>query len=87
MVYVSVFILILYAGVGCSLKFLGHLMRREDGWIMSVTLYNDTYYMCEFDTEERLNDIKNMSTREKHMTYWGHKCMNSTSHQVCIMHG
>ena len=58
---------------GLLCKILKTPYEKIDRWIIAVTLYNDTYYMCEFDTEELLNDIKNMSTREKHMTYWGHK--------------
>ena len=58
---------------GLLSKILRTPYEDRDGWIIAVTLYNDTYYMCEFDTEDRLNAKKNMPTLEKHMTYWVHK--------------
>ena len=58
---------------GLLTKILTTPYERRDGWIIAVTLYNDTYYMCEFDTEELLNAKENKSTREKHMAYWGYK--------------
>ena len=58
---------------GLLTRILTSLYENRDGWIIGVTLFNGTYYMCEFDTVSKLNQRMNASEREKHMTYWGHK--------------
>ena len=37
--------------------------NRED-WIMAVTLFNGTYYLCEFDTESKVQ--REQTKTEKH---------------------
>ena len=40
---------------------------------MAATLFNDTIYISEIETEERKQERINCSVKEKLMTYWGYK--------------
>lgn len=61
------------------LMWRGHLTRiictpfGKDSWAMAVTLFGGTYYMSEVETAENERKRKEMSDREKEMTYWGYK--------------
>ena len=41
--------------------------------MLAVVRYNGTLYVCEFDTEQKLNDMLLEDERQKEMTYWGFK--------------
>ncbi|XP_033108437.1 decapping and exoribonuclease protein-like [Anneissia japonica] len=47
--------------------------EQREGWMMAVTLFHGTYYISEVETKENEARRKNMSDREKEMTYWGYK--------------
>ena len=41
--------------------------------MISVTKWKDTWFMCEFDTEEKLQQKATETERQKEMCYWGYK--------------
>lgn len=58
---------------GLLTKLLCTPFENREGWLIAVTLYQGTHYMCEFDTESRKLQKQEMSERQKEMTYWGWK--------------
>ncbi|XP_062585389.1 decapping and exoribonuclease protein-like [Saccostrea cucullata] len=58
---------------GLLTKLLCTPYENRDGWLIAVTRYKDTFYMCEFDTESRKRQKQEMSERQKEMSYWGWK--------------
>ncbi|XP_013412715.1 decapping and exoribonuclease protein isoform X1 [Lingula anatina] len=58
---------------GLLTKLLCTPYENKDGWLIAVTKFNGTYYLCEYDTPERIVERENMSERQDEMCYWGHK--------------
>lgn len=58
---------------GLLTKLLCTPFENREGWLIAVTLYQGTHYMCEFDTESRKRQKQEMSERQKEMAYWGWK--------------
>ncbi|XP_056019700.1 decapping and exoribonuclease protein-like isoform X2 [Ostrea edulis] len=58
---------------GLLTKLLCTPYENRDGWLIAVSLYQGTYYMCEFDTASRKRQKDEMSDRQKEMAYWGWK--------------
>ena len=47
--------------------------ESKDGWKIAVIKYKDTFYMCEYDTDEKIKQREHESDRQKEMSYWGVK--------------
>ena len=47
--------------------------ENRDSWKIAVTKFKNTLFMCEFETEQKVQHQSRMSAREKEMTYWGYK--------------
>ena len=47
--------------------------ENRDGWKIAVIRYKNTWYMCEYDTEERIQQKAQMDEKQKQMTYMGWK--------------
>lgn len=45
----------------------------KDSWILCVIKFQDVYFLCEFQTAKKQQEIAAMTFREKLMTYWGHR--------------
>lgn len=58
---------------GLLTKILCTPYESQDGWIICVTKFQGTYYLCEFETKKRARDRENESERQKLMCYWGVK--------------
>lgn len=58
---------------GCLTRLLCSPYESREGWLLAVTRFNDTFYMCEFDTEEKKNMEANRTDFQKEMCYWGWK--------------
>ncbi|CAD5110749.1 DgyrCDS119 [Dimorphilus gyrociliatus] len=63
---------------GLLTKILGtpYLDRQQNSWKLAVIKYRNSYYMCEYDTEERKREAENMTEKHKAMSYWGWKFEN-----------
>lgn len=49
------------------------VFETKDSWIMGVTKYRDTYYMCQYETAERIQRESNMPERLQRASAWGYK--------------
>ncbi|XP_064609120.1 decapping and exoribonuclease protein-like [Liolophura sinensis] len=58
---------------GLLTKLLCTPFERRDGWLIAIILYRGTYYMCEYDTEERKHQKQRITQRQDEMCYWGWK--------------
>ena len=58
---------------GLITKILCTPYENREGWKIAITLYNHTYYMCEFDTDARKEQRKSESHYQKVLTYGGYK--------------
>ncbi|XP_064651593.1 decapping and exoribonuclease protein-like [Lineus longissimus] len=58
---------------GLLTKLLCTPFEEREGWIVSVVKFHDTYYMCEYETQERIDERNNTSQRQEEMSYWGYK--------------
>ena len=47
--------------------------ENKDGWKIAVTLHNGTYYLCEFETEQKKGQEANKTERDIEMCCWGWK--------------
>ncbi|XP_046579126.1 decapping and exoribonuclease protein-like [Haliotis rubra] len=47
--------------------------ENRDGWIIAVTLFRGTYYLCEFETEEKRHERETTTERQDQMCYGGWK--------------
>ncbi|XP_014667758.1 PREDICTED: decapping and exoribonuclease protein-like [Priapulus caudatus] len=47
--------------------------ENREGWIVCVTKFKNTYYMCEFETDKRVKDRERETERQKEMSFWGFK--------------
>ncbi|VDN25448.1 unnamed protein product [Gongylonema pulchrum] len=52
---------------GCS------LVKNKDGWRISAVRYKSLVFLCEFPTEQKMQQLETMSERERLMAYWGFK--------------
>lgn len=58
---------------GLLTKFLCTPYENREGWLVAVTLYNGTYYLCEFDTEQKKQQNEARTQRDDEMCCWGWK--------------
>lgn len=58
---------------GLLTKLLVTPYENRDGWMIGVTLFNGTYYLCEFETEEKRQQRKATTQRQDKMCCWGWK--------------
>lgn len=47
--------------------------ENQEDWIICATKFRGTIYLCAFDTTDKVHSRKNMTERDKLMTYWGYK--------------
>ncbi|XP_074648892.1 decapping and exoribonuclease protein-like [Tubulanus polymorphus] len=47
--------------------------ETRDAWIIAVSKFNGTFYLCEFETEKKLREALNPEPRHEQMSYWGYK--------------
>lgn len=58
---------------GLLTKLLCTPYESRDGWQIAVTRYNDTFYLCEFETNERVQQKQRETVKQQEMSYWGFK--------------
>ena len=58
---------------GLLTKLLCTPYENREGWQIAVTKFNGTFYLCDFETEEKKEQLANRTMRDEEMTYWGHK--------------
>ncbi|XP_067673650.1 decapping and exoribonuclease protein-like isoform X2 [Haliotis asinina] len=58
---------------GLLTKLLCTPYENRDGWIIAITLFRGTYYLCEFETEEKRHERETTTERQDQMCYWGWK--------------
>ena len=58
---------------GLLTRLLCTVYESRDDWIIAVSLYRGTYYMCEYETEKRHEDRLHPDAQQARMAYWGHK--------------
>ncbi|XP_053382084.1 decapping and exoribonuclease protein-like [Mercenaria mercenaria] len=58
---------------GLYTKFLCTPYEDREGWLVAVTLYNGTYYMFDFHTEQKKKQKASMTQRDDEMSCWGWK--------------
>ncbi|KAI0242431.1 Decapping and exoribonuclease protein [Lamellibrachia satsuma] len=58
---------------GLLTKLLCTPYENRDGWQIAVTKYNDTLYLCEYETAERVQQKERETSRQQEMSYWGFK--------------
>lgn len=58
---------------GLLTKLLCTPYEQRDGWEIAVSSFNGTLYMCEFDSEQRLQQQAEQTDALKEMSYWGLK--------------
>ncbi|XP_045212576.1 decapping and exoribonuclease protein-like isoform X1 [Mercenaria mercenaria] len=58
---------------GLYTKFLCTPYENREGWLVAVTLYNGTYYLCEFETEQKKQQNASRTKRDDEMCCWGWK--------------
>ncbi|KAJ8318463.1 hypothetical protein KUTeg_003554 [Tegillarca granosa] len=58
---------------GLLTKLLCTPYENREGWMIAVTLFNGTYYLCEFETEQKKQQKEQRTERQDEMTYWGWK--------------
>lgn len=46
---------------------------RAEGWKIAVAKFRGTHYIREYDTEKHKENERNMTQRQRLMSYWGHK--------------
>lgn len=54
-------------------KFLNTPYENREGWLVAITLFNGTYYLCEFETEEKKQQNASRTQRDDEMCCWGWK--------------
>ena len=47
--------------------------ENRDGWKIAIIKFKGTWYMCEYDTEEKVLQKSQMDEKQKLMTYMGWK--------------
>ncbi|XP_076075179.1 decapping and exoribonuclease protein-like [Mytilus galloprovincialis] len=58
---------------GLLTKLLCTPYENRDDWLIAITKYNNTIYMCEFETEHRKKNKADMTERQDEMSCWGWK--------------
>lgn len=58
---------------GLLTKLLTTPYENRDGWMIGVTLFSGTYYLCEFETEEKKHQRETTTQRQDEMCCWGWK--------------
>ena len=58
---------------GLLTKLLVTPYENRDGWMIGVTLFNGTYYLCEFETDEKRQQRETTTQRQDEMCCWGWK--------------
>uniref|UniRef100_A0A1I7ZV32 Decapping nuclease n=1 Tax=Steinernema glaseri TaxID=37863 RepID=A0A1I7ZV32_9BILA len=58
---------------GTMTRLASQLYESNEPFKMAACKYKGVVFLCEFRTPQKLERIKNMSVKEKLMTYWGHK--------------
>jgi len=58
---------------GLLTKLLCSPYENLEGWKIAVCRFRRTLYMCEFDTDEKLQDSRFDDKRQREMCYWGFK--------------
>lgn len=58
---------------GLLTKLLCTPFQNSEGWKIAITRFQDTFYMCEFETEKNAEMKRNRSTMQDEMCYWGWK--------------
>ncbi|XP_029657264.1 decapping and exoribonuclease protein [Octopus sinensis] len=58
---------------GCLTRLMCTPYENRDGWLLAVTRFNDTFFLCEFNTEEKIELEANCTDRQREMCYWGVK--------------
>ncbi|KAL3875675.1 hypothetical protein ACJMK2_033604 [Sinanodonta woodiana] len=58
---------------GLLTKFLCTPYESREGWLVSVTKFNNTLYLCEFDTEDKKKERESITPRQDEMCCWGWK--------------
>jgi len=58
---------------GLLTKLLCCPYEKLEGWKIAVCRFQQTLYMCEFETYEELQDSRFDDKRQQEMCYWGFK--------------
>jgi hypothetical protein len=58
---------------GLLTKFLCTPYENREGWLVAITLFNGTYYLCEFETEQKKEQNASRTQRDDEMCCWGWK--------------
>lgn len=58
---------------GLLTKLLCTPYENRDDWLVAITKFNNTIYMCEFETEQRKKNEAEMTGRQDEMCCWGWK--------------
>ncbi|XP_050393446.1 decapping and exoribonuclease protein isoform X3 [Patella vulgata] len=58
---------------GLLTKLLCSPYENRDGWMIAVILYRGTYFLCDFETEEKKKQLAKVTERQEEMCYWGWK--------------
>ena len=58
---------------GLLTKLLCTPYEKLEGWKIAVCRFRRTLYMCEFETDEKLDDSRFDDKRQQEMSYWGFK--------------
>ncbi|XP_060071695.1 decapping and exoribonuclease protein-like [Ylistrum balloti] len=58
---------------GLLTKLLCTPSQTSEGWRIAITRFQNTFFMCEFDTEKNAEMKKNRSGMQDEMCYWGWK--------------
>ncbi|KAK6171101.1 hypothetical protein SNE40_019359 [Patella caerulea] len=58
---------------GLLTKLLCSPYENRDGWMIAVILFRGTYFLCDFETEEKKKQLAKVTERQEEMCYWGWK--------------
>ena len=58
---------------GLLTKLLCTPYENQEGWKIAVCRFRGTLYMCEFDTDEKLQENRLDDKCQQKMCYWGFK--------------
>jgi RAT1-interacting protein len=47
--------------------------ENEKGWKIAAARHRNCIYMCEYETQQKVNDKRCKDPRQKEMSYWGFK--------------
>lgn len=58
---------------GLLTKILCTPYENQEGWKIAAARFRNCIYLCEYDTQQKVEDKRFEEPRQKEMTYWGLK--------------